>query len=146
MATKYVKATMVMKFLYKDHKVFQYFIVAEPKLKKYVLSDKFLLHKRLEDFIEKNALSVLDERYTFLNRRDEEDRITLEFSYTDEVDRRSTGYFALVGDVPYNEGCEECKFRDCTYCTKKDKEIEKMLKSCKYFIQSQESVDENRTQ
>lgn len=137
MSTKYVKTSMVMKFLYKDHKVFQYFIVAEPKNSKYVLSDKFILNRKLEDFIERNALSVLDERYTFVNRKDEDDRITLEFSFTDDnIKRYSTGYFAIVGDVPYSTGCEECRFRNCTYCTKKDKEIEKMLKTCKYFIQA----------
>ncbi len=126
-----------MKFLYKDHKVFQYFIVAEPKYKKFVLDSRFLLNSRFEDFVEKNALSVLDERYTFINRKNEEDRVTLEFSFEDDnIEKHVTGYFAIVGDVPCNEGCEECKFRDCTYCTKKDKEIGKMLKSCKFFIQS----------
>lgn len=139
MSTKCVKVTMVMKFLYRDHKAFQYFIVAEPKYKKYVLSDKFLLNSKLEDFIQRNALSVIDEsNYTFVNRRDEDDRITLEFSFSDEnIEKRSTGYFAVVGDIPYSEGCEECRFRNCTYCAKKDKEMEKMLKNCKYFIQSQ---------
>jgi len=136
-STKFVKTTMVMKFLYKDHKVFQYFIVAEPKYKKYVLNNKFLLNTKLEEFIEKNALSILDERYTFVNRKDEDDRITLEFSFKDEnIEKRPTGYFAIVGDIPCSEGCEECKFRNCTYCTKKDKEIDKMLKNCKYFTQS----------
>lgn len=137
MSTKCVKVTMVMKFLYRDHKAFQYFIVADSKFKKYVLDSKFLLNARLEDFISRNALSVVDERYVFNNRKDEDDRITLEFSFSDEVEKRATGYFAIVGDIPYNEGCEECRFRNCSYCTKKDKEIEKMLKSCKYFVQSQ---------
>lgn len=140
MATKYVKTSMVMKFLYKDHKVFQYFIVADTKYSKYVLSDKFALNRKLEDFIEKNALSIIDENYTFVSRKDESDRITLEFSFSDDnVKRYSTGYFAIVGDVPYSTGCEECRFRDRTVCTKKDKEIDKMLKSCKYFIQSPNS-------
>lgn len=140
MSTKCVKVTMVMKFLYRDHKAFQYFIVAEPKYKKYVLNNKFTLNSKLEDFVQRNALSIIDSNYTFLNRRDEEDRITLEFSFEDDnIEKRSTGYFAIVGDVPYSEGCEECRFRNCTYCTKKDKEIEKILKSCKFFIQSQES-------
>lgn len=137
MSTKCVKVTMVMKFLYRDHKAFQYFIVADSKFKKYVLDSKFSLNARLEDFISRNALSVVDERYVFNNRKDEDDRITLEFSFSDEVEKRATGYFAIVGDIPYNEGCEECRFRNCSYCTKKDKEIEKMLKSCKYFVQSQ---------
>lgn len=140
MSTKCVKVTMVMKFLYRDHKAFQYFIVTEQKYRKYVLSNKFLLNSKLEDFVERNALSMVDERYTFVNRKDEEDRITLEFSFTDDnIEKHSTGYFALVGDVPYSEGCEECRFRDCAYCTKKDKEIEKMLKNCKFFVQSLES-------
>ena len=140
MSTKCVKVTMVMKFLYRDHKAFQYFIVAEPKYKKYVLNNKFTLNSKLEDFVQRNALSIIDSNYTFLNRRDEEDRITLEFSFEDDnIEKHFTGYFAIVGDVPYSEGCEECRFRNCTYCTKKDKEIEKMLKNCKFFIQSQES-------
>ena len=85
-------------------------------------------------------MSILDEGYTFVNRKDEDDRITLEFSFSDDsIKKYSTGYFAIVGDVPYNTGCEECRFRNCTYCTKKDKEIEKMLKSCKYFIQQSPS-------
>ena len=141
MSTKCVKVTMVMKFLYRDHKAFQYFIVADQKFKKYVLDSKFAINSRLEDFIQRNALSVVDEQhYVFLSRRDEGDRITLEFSVSDEnVEKRSTGYFAIVGDIPYSEGCEECRFRNCTYCTKKDKEIEKMLKNCKFFVQSLES-------
>lgn len=139
MSTKYVKVAMVMKFLYRDHKAFQYFIVADQKFKKYVLNNKFLLNSKLEDVIQRNALSVVDEHYIFLNRRDEDDRITLEFSFTDEnIEKHSTGYFAIAGDIPYSEGCEECRFRNCTYCIKKDKEIEKMLKNCKYFVQSQE--------
>ena len=141
MSTKCVKVTMVMKFLYRDHKAFQYFIVADAKFKKYVLNGKFLLNSKLEDFVQRNALSVVDEKnYVFLNRKDEDDRITLEFSVVNEnVEKRATGYFAIVGDIPYSEGCEECRFRNCTYCTKKDKEIEKMLKTCKYFIQSPSS-------
>ena len=139
MSTKCVKVTMVMKFLYRDHKAFQYFIVADQKFKKYVLDNRFLLNSRLEDFIQRNALSVVDDRYVFINRKDEDDRITLEFSISDEnMEKRSTGYFAIVGDIPYSEGCEECKFRSCTYCTKKEKDLDKILKKCKYFIQSQE--------
>lgn len=138
MATKYVKVSMVMKFLYKDHKCFQYFIVADAKYSKYVLDDRFNLHQKLNDFVERNALSILDNNYIFVSRKDEADRITLEFSVVgiDNLKKYPTGYFAIVGDVPYSTGCEECRFRNCTFCAKKDKEIEKMLKSCKYFIQS----------
>lgn len=135
--TKYVKVTMMMKFLYKEHKVFQYFIVTETKYKKYILDNRFSINRKLEEAIERNALSMIDSRYTFVSRREEDDRITLEFSFSDDnIVKKPTGYFAIVGDIPCSEGCEECRFRNDHVCTKKEKQIEKMLKSCKLFSQS----------
>lgn len=134
--TRYCKVTMLMKFLYKENKAFQYFIVTDAKYKKYVLQNRYILNSKLEEIVEKNALSNNDSNFTFLNRRDEDDRITLEFAYTGAVDKKPTGYFAIVGNIPYSDGCEECKYRKDNVCTKKEKEIEKFLKNCKYFSQS----------
>lgn len=134
---RYCKVTMLMKFLYKENKAFQYFIVADTKYKKYVLQNKYTLNNKLEEVIERNALSNNDSRFIFLNRRDEDDRITLEFSYSgSDIDKKPTGYFAIVGEIPYSDGCEECKYRNCDFCTKKEKKIEKYLKTCKLFSQS----------
>ncbi len=128
-----------MKFLYKENKAFQYFIVADTKYKKYVLQNKYTLNAKLEEIIERNALSNNDSMFTFLNRRDEDDRITLEFSYSGDIDKKPTGYFAVVGDIPYSDGCEECKYRDGDFCTKKEKAIGKYVKNCKFFSQSNDS-------
>ena len=132
---------MLMKFLYKENKAFQYFIVTDTKYKKYVLDNRYNLNRILEDMIERNALSNNDSRFTFLNRRDEEDRITLEFSYSGPIDKKPTGYFAVVGEIPYSDGCEECKYRDGDFCTKKEKEIGKYLKTCKFFSQSDKNSE-----
>ena len=138
MATKYAKVTLQMKFIYRGNKVFQYFIVVDTKMKKFVLQNQYSLSLKFEEIIEQHALSLGDDRFTFISRRDEDDRVSLEFSSDfadDAIEKRPSVFFTIVGEIPCSSGCEECKFRNEMFCEKKQKDIQKMLQSCKFFSQ-----------
>lgn len=137
---RYAKISLQVRFYHKDNKAFQHFIIVDKKLKKYVLETRYILHLCFEDFIEKNALSQRDKDFTFVSRRDEEDRVVLEFSFPEEkeIDKASTYFYTLAGDIPYSDGCEECKYlseSDCLFCEKKEKVLTNKLKNCKFFSQ-----------
>lgn len=141
---KYTKISLQVKFLYKDSKVFQYFVIVDTKLKKYVLNSCYLMNEYFEDFIVKNSLSNIDSDFTFVSRRDEDDRIALEFSFpeTKEIDKLRTYYYTLSGDIPFSNGCEECRFLreegGSLYCEKKEKYLNNKVRTCKIFSQKRE--------
>ena len=142
---KYVKISLQVKFLYREEKVFQYFVIVDTKLKKYVLNSCYIMSEYFEDFIEKNSLSNQDHEFEFISRRDEDDRITLEFTYpeTKEVDKLSTYYYTLAGYIPFSNGCEECRFLQegkdgSLYCEKKEKYLSNKQKTCRVFSQKKE--------
>lgn len=137
---KYAKVSLQVRFYHKDNKAFQHFIIVDKKLKKYVLETRYILNLYFEDFIEKNALSNVDKEFRFISRRDEEDRVVLEFSYPEnkEVEKTGTYFYTLAGDIPYSDGCEECKYlveSDCFFCEKKEKVLTNKLKNCRFFSQ-----------
>lgn len=138
---KYTKISLQVKFLYREEKVFQYFVIVDTKLKKYVLNSCYVMYEYFEDFIVKNSLSNIDSDFQFISRRDEDDRITLEFSYEEgkEIEKLGTYYYTLSGDIPFSNGCEECRFLkeegDTLYCEKKEKYLNNKLKTCKIFSQ-----------
>ena len=90
------------------------------------------------------SLSYKDsENYSFLERRDEEDRVVLEFSYK-EVINQNNYYFVVPGFVPTISGCESCKFRAddnedgiSFYCEYKQKTFTHKLKNCQFFRQEE---------
>lgn len=139
---KYAKVSIQIKFLYKETKAFQYFIIVDAKMKKYVLDKRFLLNRQFEDFIEKNALSNLDDDFIFVSRRDDDEKVILEFSFDEkkEIEKTSTYFYTLSGDIPFGTGCEDCKYlenRNGLYCDKKEKMLTQKLKSCRFFSQKE---------
>lgn len=139
---KYAKVSIQIKFLYKESKAFQYFIIVDTKMKKYVLDKKFLLNKQFENFIEKNALSNIDDDFTFVSRRDDDEKVVLEFTFDEnkEIEKTNTYFYTLSGNIPFGIGCEDCKYlktEEGLYCDKKEKALEQKLKSCRFFSQKE---------
>lgn len=137
--TRFIDVSLQLKFKIEEKKVYQEFIVIDKKRKKYLLNNRYILNKTLEEFISKNALSLFNNNYIFISRKENEDRITLEFEVKElnkmgnEVSNR---FFTLVGEIPFSSGCEECKFlRGETYCEKKEKELGRRQKTCAFFSQ-----------
>jgi len=100
----------------------------------------YTLNRYFEDFIEKNALSCLDTDFIFVSRRNDDDRVVLEFSFSEEknINKMSTYFYTLAGDIPFSNGCEECehfKENDIMFCEKKEKMLASKFKKCKFYSQ-----------
>lgn len=137
---KYAKVSLQVRFYYKENKVFQHFIVIDKKMLKYVIEPRYIICSKFEKFIEENALSKLDNNFAFVSRRNDEERIILEFSFDGEkeINKVGTYFYTLSGDIPYSDGCEECKHlleNDYLFCEKKEKMLTNKLKNCKFFSQ-----------
>ena len=137
---RYGKASLQIKYLYRENKVFQYFVIVDTRMKKYLLDSRFLLSKDFEDFISLNALSRVDEDFEFVSRRDDDDKVVLEFTFPEgkEIEKRATFYYTLSGEIPFGMGCEECKYyREELYCEKKEKHLARKIKTCRFFSQKE---------
>ena len=139
---RYIKISTQIKYLYKDDKVFQYFIVVDSKLRKYALDSKYLINREFEDFIRDTCLALQEDGYIYLYRRDEEDRIVIVYSIPKDVDfkKQATCFYTLAGPVPINTGCEDCAFLKessdgLIYCDKKERNIPSKMKRCRFFNQ-----------
>lgn len=137
---RYGKVSLQIKYLYRENKAFQYFVVVDDKMKKYLLDNRFLLSEYFENFIISNVLSRIDKDFEFVSRRNEDDKVVLEFTFPEgkDIEKRATYYYTLSGDIPYGTGCEECRFyKEELYCEKKEKYLARKLKTCKFFSQKE---------
>lgn len=137
---RYTKASLQIKYLFKENKVFQYFVIVDTRMKKFLLDSRFTLNKSFEDFIQLNALSKIDKDFEFVSRRDDDDKVVLEFSFPEgkEIEKRVTFYYTLSGEIPFGTGCEECKYyKEELYCEKKEKYLARKLKTCRFFSQKE---------
>ena len=140
---KTIEALVSVKFIQRNNKIFQHFIVEKKKgVSKYLLDTRFLVHDKLEEKIKALSLSFISNEYSFIERRDEEDRIVLEF-LTESNNKWKNYYFVVPGFVPKTAGCEACKFRQDNpdgisfYCEYKEKTFAHKLKNCQFFRQEE---------
>lgn len=138
---RYGKVSLQVKYLFKENKVFQYFVIVDTRMKKFLLDKRFLLSEAFENFIIRNSLSKIDSDFEFISRRDDDDKVVLEFAFPEgkEIEKRATFYYTLSGDIPFGTGCEECKYfrEEDMYCEKKEKYLARKLKTCKFFSQKE---------
>lgn len=139
---KTIEGLISIKFLIRKDKAFQYFII-EKKSKKFLTDPRFSIHDKFEEKIKFFALSN-NPNYIFFERRDEEDRITLEFKILDyeNVEKPSNFHFVIAGFVPPSAGCEDCRFKidyDETIftCDFKQKQMTNKVKNCQFFRQKE---------
>ena len=94
----------------KGNKIFQHFTIVKTKYKKYLLNSRYNMNRKFEDLIEKNALSLTSDNFSFINRRDSENSIILEFEIIDEeIYKPISSFFSnIAGLIPFSDGCDEC--------------------------------------
>jgi hypothetical protein len=139
-----IEGLVAVKYLFRGDKAFQYFSIQSKKnIKKYLTDSRFIVYDKFEEKIKSFALSN-DPNFIFLERRNEEDKITLEFKIQDvsQVTKPSNFYFMVPGFVPPSAGCFHCKYRkdhDDTffYCEYKQKTLTNKLKNCQFFRQEE---------
>ncbi len=138
---KTIEALISVKFIQRNNKVFQHFIVEKKKgVSKYILDTRFLVYDKFEEKVKEFALSNKFDKYKFIQRRDEEDRVVLEFE-TIETQKINNYYFVIPGFVPTTPGCLSCRFKKDNedglsfYCKYKKKEFTYKLKNCQFFRQ-----------
>ena len=138
---KTIEALVSVKFIHHGNKVFQHFIVEKKRgASKYILDTRFLVYDKFIERVKEQSLSHRDSSYQFLERRDEEDRVVLEFK-TNNRKRWNNYYFVIPGFVPEMPGCESCRFRQDNsdgisfFCSYKEKTFTHKLKNCQFFRQ-----------
>ena len=140
---KTIEGLISVKFIARNDKVFQHFIIEKKKgVSKYLMDTRFVVYDKFMDKIKSHALSN-SEDFSFIDRRDEEDRIVLEFDIVNKENfqKPKNYYFVIPGFVPPSPGCEFCKYRqdhDDTffYCTYKEKMLNNKMKNCQFYRQS----------
>jgi len=142
---KTIEAMIAVKFIQRGNKIFQHFIIEKKKgVSKYILDKRFIVNDKFEEKLKNFSLShKYSENYKFLNRRDETDRIVLEFEIITQV-KQSPYFFVIPGFVPTSSGCEACKYREDNedgisfYCDYKSKTLTHKLKNCQFFRQKED--------
>lgn len=139
--TKYLEILLQVRFFKQGNKIYQHFIVVNNKQKKYLLNSRYTLSRKFEDIIEENALSLNNDNYIFSSRIDEDDRIVLEFDIIDnnKKDELKTFFANIAGVIPTTDCCDECAYfktdGDSFFCEKKEKQLNRRVKNCKFFKQ-----------
>lgn len=139
-----IEGLISVKFIVRGDKVFQHFIIDNKKgVKKYLTDSRFVVYDKFQERIKQQALSQ-NTNFHFIERRDEEDRVVLEFSIIEleGFSKPKNYYFVIPGFVPTTAGCESCKFKvdhDETFfhCTYKKKTLANKLKNCQFFRQEE---------
>lgn len=141
---KTIKGLISVKFIIRNDKIFQHFIIEKKKgISKYLTDTRFVVYDKFQEKIKSFALSN-DDSYRFINRRDEEDRVVLEFDILKELKEKPKNYyFVIPGFVPTSPGCEFCKYRKDTddtffYCLFKEKTLASKLKNCQFYKQQED--------
>lgn len=139
-----IEGLISVKFIIRGEKAFQYFILSNKKgVRKYLIDNRFIVHDKFEEKIKSFALSN-NPGFIFIERRDEEDRITLEFKIQDisKLEKLNNFYFVIPGFVPPSAGCSYCKYNKDNgdtffYCDFKQKTLTNKLKNCQFFRQKE---------
>lgn len=139
---KTLEGLISVKFLNRNDKVFQYFIIDNKRVaQKYLTDKRFIVYDKFQEKIRSLALSN-DSNFSFIERRDEDEKITLEFHINDisKFEKPQNYYFVIAGFVPPCAGCEFCTHRKDIkdtffYCDFKQKTLTSKMKTCQYFRQ-----------
>lgn len=130
-----------VKFIHRDDKIFQHFVFDNKKTKKYLSDKRYIVYDKFKKKILELALSN-NENFSFIEKREEEDRVVLEFHINnlDEFKKPKNYYFVVPGFIPSSPGCEHCIFRKdldggFIYCEFKEKTLTQEMKSCRFFNQ-----------
>lgn len=137
--SKLVKILVSVRYYYRGDKVFQHFVMQNAK--KYFKSQQYLLYYKIQKKIKSLSLSNLD-GFEFLNKREESDRIVLEFSFKKKIRFLGT-IFSVAEFVPPNPGCRYCRYREgneteffnCSF--QNNKVMTREIIRCKYFRQEE---------
>lgn len=140
-----IKGLISVKFIIRKDKAFQYFIISNKKNVNKILTDsRFTVCNNFEEKIKSFALSN-NLNYVFLDRKNEKDKITLEFKILnyENLEKPDNFYFVVSGFVPSTPGCEYCKYRkdfDSTIftCEFKQKDMINKIKNCRFFRQKED--------
>ena len=140
---KTLEALISVKFIKTENKIFQHFIIEKKKgVSKYIFDKRFNVYDVFEDKVKTYSLSYLDDDFIFTDRKDEEDRIVLEFSFKDKDFKKPKNYFFIIpGFVPPSASCQYCKYYDenddgiSYYCNVKKKIYTHKVKNCHFFKQ-----------
>jgi hypothetical protein len=141
MSIKNIEVLVSVKYYRRGNKVFQHFCFEQEKNKKYILEPRFILQKKLEEKIKEFAY----DKGVFLNRRDEKDKIVLEFELDEIPDLPNGFFFKVVDFTPSTFTCIYClhsierdnkgKEELCLCAFQSNKIINKEVKNCKFFKQ-----------
>lgn len=147
MATKAIQVLVAVKFLFKGNKVFQYFTISTDDRKniidgKYLRDSRYIVYDKLNEKIKEVALHFLDDKFTLVERRDDEEKITMEYTFEGDVVKYKPFYFTIAGFVPNTPGCDDCKYKGvenkgCFFCEVKNKTLTQKIKSCSVFRQKE---------
>ena len=141
--TKNQEILLQVRYFTRGDKVFQHFIIVKKQKSKYLLSSKYLLNVKFEKFIEDNALSLHNENYRFCSKSDRDNEIVMEFEIVDPtIKKEFKSFFAnITGPTPTSDGCDECRYfktdGETFYCDKREKEIDKRYKTCRFYKQKE---------
>jgi len=128
---KIVNILVFVKFYRREGKIFQHFIF---KNNNKFLNEKYLIYYKLISKIKEHALVNLG--HAFLSKREEEDRIVLEYKGTEKF---SNFYFMLVGTAAPFSGCKFCRHKGKEegfffYCIFQNyKLMSKEIENCRFF-------------
>jgi hypothetical protein len=145
-AIKLFKTLIKVKFLKKDNKLFQYFILEDEKIAQKIFDRRFIIHDNFESKIREMCLcSIFPNEVQFIERIDGLDRITIVSNIVKDIDEKNfTGYyFTLAGFISKNPGCSTCIYnkdnsREFIFCDLKKKTFPKPLKNCTMFSEKEE--------
>lgn len=120
-----------VKFFRRGDKIFQHFIFGtDRKIKKYLLDPRYKIHHRFKEKVLENSA-----RSNFLNKREEQDRVVLEFENNNR--RLENYYFTLSEFISNNPGCFYCVYKTehdkIIYCEFMQKYLDKERKNCGFF-------------
>lgn len=133
-----VEVLIKVKFSEKGGKIQQQFFIESGRNSQALRDSRFSVYDKLENKIkELNLEGLYPQGFSFLERVDSEDKITLIYNILDKVELENY-YFIIAGFIPKNTGCYYCEFnRNCVEsqipCEKKGKIIPKALRSCLFF-------------
>lgn len=136
MSIKNIESLISIKFFKRKNKIYQHFIFTKKKDLKYLRDKRYTLYDKLESKIKGCSLNL-----NFLQRREENDRVVLEYYTEEEVNLPDSYFFVIAGFAPPTPGCEYCIYRvnqngSGFFCNYKQKYLTNKLKSCKFFKQS----------
>jgi hypothetical protein len=140
MSIKNVEVLIAVKYYRRSNKLFQHFCFEGEKNKKYILDPRYILRNDFEEKIKE----LMYDKGVFINRRDEKDKVVLEYELAEVYDLPMGFFFKIAGFIPNSFTCIHCTYpieqkdrqEEVLICSfQSNKIINKEVKNCKYFRQ-----------